>query len=76
MPPSFSDGRLAGGFAKSDGVSQGALIVLYAGDLEAMEASVKSAGAVIVKPIFSFPGGRRLHFTDPNGNQLGVWLDR
>ncbi|MGK4431959.1 VOC family protein, partial [Yersinia enterocolitica] len=23
--------------------------------------------------IFAFPGGRRFHFTDPDGYQLAVW---
>ncbi|MER9837863.1 hypothetical protein NKJ28_23195 [Mesorhizobium sp. M0145] len=27
----------------------------------------------IVKPIFSFPGGRRFHFVDPAGNEMAVW---
>jgi len=31
------------------------------------------AGGSIIKPIFSFPGGRRFHFTDPNGNEFAVW---
>ncbi|HML17917.1 MAG TPA: hypothetical protein VK419_12875 [Bryobacteraceae bacterium] len=35
-----------------------------------------SAGAVIVKSIFSFPGGRRFHFTDLSGNELAVWSDK
>jgi predicted enzyme related to lactoylglutathione lyase len=48
------------------------LPVLYARDLEAMEAKVKAAGGRIVQPIFSFPGGRRFHFTDPSGNELAV----
>jgi hypothetical protein len=69
----FSDGRLAGGFTTAIPVAQGALTVIYAEDLEAMESKVKSAGAAIVKPIFPFPGGRRFHFTDPNGNELAVW---
>jgi predicted enzyme related to lactoylglutathione lyase len=38
-----------------------------------MEARVRKAGGKIVKPIFSFPGGRRFHFTDPSGNELAVW---
>ena len=25
--------------------------------------------------IFSFPGGRRFHFTDPNNNEFAVWSD-
>ena len=50
-------------------------MILYAHDLEAMLAKVEAAGGVIVKPIFSFPGGRRFHFTDPSGNELGVWSE-
>lgn len=49
------------------------LVILYAHDLEAMESKVKSAGGTITRPIFSFPGGRRFHFTDPSGNELAVW---
>ena len=41
-------------------------------DLEAAEASVKAAGGVITLPIFAFPGGRRFHFRDPAGHELGV----
>jgi len=73
---SFSDGRLAGGFAKAAKVERGgALIVVYAADLAGAESNVKAAGGMIVKPIFSFPGGRRFHFTDPNGNELAVWSE-
>ncbi len=74
---SFVDGRLAGGFWKAPSVNGGGpLVVIYASDLEAMEARLKSAGARIVKPAFSFPGGRRFHFADPNGNELSVWSDK
>lgn len=73
---SFEDGRLTGGLTKRDTVGQGgALIVIYANDLEAMEARVRGAGGQIVKPIFSFPGGRRFQFTDPSGNELAVWSE-
>jgi len=51
------------------------LPVLYAEDLEETLASVENAGGEIVKPIFSFPGGRRFHFKDPAGNELAVWGD-
>ena len=54
----------------------GPLVVIYAADLEAMEQRVTQAGGRIVKPIFSFPGGRRFHFTDPSGNELAVWSDK
>lgn len=74
---SFHDGRLGGGFTiDAAPVPGGALVVIYAENLEAMEAKVKTAGAAIVKEIFSFPGGRRFHFRDPNGNELAVWSDR
>jgi predicted enzyme related to lactoylglutathione lyase len=33
------------------------------------------AGGEIIRPIFSFPGGRRFHFIDPNGNEFAVWSD-
>ena len=73
---SFADGRLTGGFQtgaqKADG---GPLVVIYAVDLESMERRVREAGGTIVRPIFSFPGGRRFHFTDPGGNELAVWSD-
>ncbi len=48
------------------------LAVISVGDLEAALAAVERAGARITKPIFAFPGGRRFHFTDPNGNELAV----
>jgi predicted enzyme related to lactoylglutathione lyase len=75
---SFADGRLAGGFSKVDEVTKGGgvLVVIYAVDLEAVEVAVRAHGGEIVKEIFSFPGGRRFHFTDPSGNELAVWSDR
>ena len=74
---SFEDGRLAGGFWKADEVTGGGpLVVIYAVDLAGMEAEVRAEGGRIVKEIFSFPGGRRFHFTDPSGNELAVWSDK
>jgi predicted enzyme related to lactoylglutathione lyase len=66
-----------GGFA-SDPESAPAkpLVVLYAQDLEAMEAKVHAAGGQVTRPIFAFPGGRRFHFQDPSGNELAVWSER
>jgi predicted enzyme related to lactoylglutathione lyase len=49
------------------------MVVLYAHQLEAMMEKVRRAGGVVTRPIFSFPGGRRFHFRDPSGNELGVW---
>ncbi|MET1079435.1 MAG: VOC family protein [Pseudomonas sp.] len=70
---SFSDGRLEGGFTTDSPVGQGALIVLYASDLEACLERVRAAGGQILQAIFSFPGGRRFEFADPSGNRLAVW---
>jgi predicted enzyme related to lactoylglutathione lyase len=76
----FNDGKLNGGFYRSDQASstkQGStLIVLYATSLENTLESVVASGGSIVRPIFSFPGGRRFHFSDPNGNELAVWSDK
>ena len=63
-----------GGFvADQDGAAAKPLVVLYAHDLEAMEAKVRAAGGTIARAIFPFPGGRRFHFRDPSGNELAVW---
>ena len=51
------------------------LVILYATDLEAMLARVRSAGGVITRGVQAFPGGRRFHFRDPAGNELGVWSE-
>lgn len=73
----FEKQGLNGGFFSSELCSRtesgGALIVLFSDDLETTQAGVEAAGGSIVKPIFSFPGGRRFHFTEPGGNELAVW---
>ena len=75
----FSNEGLDGGFFKSDlsaSTENGsALIVFYSKELEETLTKIKAAGGIIIKPIFSFPGGRRFHFGDPNGNEYAVWSD-
>ena len=74
---SFSDGRLSGGFsAAPEAAAGGPLVVLYAADLEGIEAKIKEYGGRIARETFEFPGGRRFHFVDPGGNELAVWSDR
>lgn len=73
---SFEDGRLTGGFHQGDLAPGGALAVIYAVNLEAMKTKIEEAAGTIVKPVFSFPGGRRFHFHDPSGNELAVWSDK
>ncbi|NOZ67479.1 MAG: VOC family protein [Alphaproteobacteria bacterium] len=73
----FSGQGTDGGFYKSDlkasSETGSVLIVLYSENLEETEQAVKAAGGAIIKEIFSFPGGRRFHFTEPSGNELAVW---
>ncbi len=68
-----------GGFFKSSDVATptggGALIVFYSQALEQTQEKIINAGGNIVRDIFSFPGGRRFHFCDPNGNEYAVWSD-
>ena len=76
----FSDEGLDGGFYQSDLVSSAkegaALLVFYSDDLEKTQTKIEKSGGDIVHPIFSFPGGRRFHFSDPNGNEFAVWSDK
>jgi predicted enzyme related to lactoylglutathione lyase len=51
------------------------LIVLYSARLEETQKAVEAAGGKIIEPIFSFPGGRRFHFTDTAGNEYAVWSE-
>ena len=44
------------------------------GDAEIAEVA-EASGRIIAKPIFEFPGGRRCHFTDPDGYELEVWSE-
>ena len=75
----FANEGLDGGFFKSDKVvstqSGSALIVFYSKELELTLEKIERAGGSIIKPIFTFPGGRRFHFADPNGNEYAVWSD-
>lgn len=70
----FSDGGMTGGFAVGEPVRPGgALIVLFAHDLAAVQQRIEAAGGRISRPVFAFPGGRRFHFLDPDGHELAVW---
>jgi len=76
----FSNAGIDGGFFTSDQVvstQQGsALVVFYSEHLEQTQSKIEQAGGSILQEIFSFPGGRRFHFADPNGNEYAVWSDK
>ena len=72
----FADAGMDGGI---DGTGQaaagGALVILKTDDLEGAKARVESSGGVVTKAIFAFPGGRRFHFREPGGVEMGVWSE-
>ncbi len=53
-----------------------AFVVMYADHLEQKKQDVIDAGGKVTQDIFSFPGGRRFHFCDLNGNEYAVWCDK
>ena len=73
----FHGAGLEGGIYRADMASRsadgGALIVFYSRDLEASEALVLSHGASSIKPVFDCPGGCRLQFVEPTGNEFAFW---
>ena len=67
------DGEVGGLNPEGTPGSGGALVLLYSDDLDASVDSVRQAGGEISRDPYAFPGGRRFHFRDPAGNELGVW---
>ena len=77
----FHNAGLDGGFYSADKQSSSketgaALIVFYSNNIEDTQEKISQAGGKIIEPIFSFPGGRRFHFTEPSGNEFAVWSDK
>lgn len=76
----FSGAGIDGGFVRSSQTARsdsgGVLIVFYSTDLEDTRKRILQLGGTIIRPEFAFPGGRRFHFGDPNGNEYAVWSDR
>lgn len=75
----FEDGRIAGGFFRTEKVSLtadgGALPVIYSDRLEATRERALELGATITRDTFPFPGGRRFQFTEPGGSEFSVWSE-
>lgn len=71
----FTGDYVDGGFTPGEPVKGSVLVILYSERLEETKEKVEKAGGKIAKDIFSFPGGRRFHFSDPDGNELAVWSD-
>jgi predicted enzyme related to lactoylglutathione lyase len=67
------DGEVGGINPAGDPGPGGPLVLLYSDDLDATVEAVKQAGGTVTNGPYEFPGGRRFHFSDPSGNELGVW---
>ena len=67
------EGEVGGLDATRAPVRGGPLVLLWSADLDASVEAVLGAGGEVVEGPDDFPGGRRFHFTDPSGNELGVW---
>lgn len=66
----------AGGLALGTEMRMGGpLVLLYSADLDQTLAAVTAAGGRVVNGPYGFPGGRRFHFQDTSGNELGVWSE-
>ncbi|AWX45587.1 hypothetical protein HME9304_02614 [Flagellimonas maritima] len=73
----FSKSGIEGGFETTEEeITNGVLVVLYHENLKEIKNDIIAEGGKVTLDIFSFPGGRRFHFTDPSGNELAVWSDK
>ncbi|GAA5057302.1 VOC family protein [Erythrobacter westpacificensis] len=52
---------------------KGPLPVVRVNDIAAAVAAVRNAGGTITLDVFDFPGGKRFHFTDPEGQAMAVY---
>ena len=69
----FSDSGTEGGLNGDPAErTKAPLAVIESQNIEETEQSILKAGGKITLPTFSFPGGRRFHFTDPAGNELAI----
>jgi predicted enzyme related to lactoylglutathione lyase len=59
----------------ADGGATMPLTVIYSADLDKTKDLIVKNGGKIIKDTYAFPGGRRFHFTEPNGNELAVWSE-
>ncbi|MCG6857128.1 MAG: VOC family protein [Salaquimonas sp.] len=72
----FADAGIDGGIDGTGERSGGApLVILKTGNLEEAEKRIVAAGGEILRPAYAFPGGRRLHFREPGGNEMAVWSE-
>jgi len=71
----FEGDYVDGGFTVGKPVKGSILVILYSEDIEKTKDKVIKAGGTLSKDTFSFPGGKRFQFTDPDGYELAVWSE-
>jgi predicted enzyme related to lactoylglutathione lyase len=71
----FEGDYIDGGFALGKPVKGSMLVVIFSENIETTKQKIVKAGGIIAKDIFNFPGGKRFHFIDPDGNELAVWSE-
>ncbi len=49
------------------------LVLIESDDAATMQKRVEATGSTITLSLFDYPGGRRFHFLDPSGNEVGVF---
>ena len=67
------DDEVGGLTAAATPSAGGVLVMLWSDDLDTSVRSVQDAGGTVTNGPYDYPGGRRFHFQDPAGNQLGVY---
>lgn len=74
----FLDGGIDGAFYQAKAAfsaSSAPLLVFYSDNLALKQEQIMHHGGQIVRSVFSFPGGRRFHFSCPSGNEYAVWSE-
>lgn len=69
----YGDAEVGGLDAATKPSPGGPLVLLYSEGLDTTAEAIRQAGGEITQGPYNFPGGRRFHFRDPVGNELGVW---
>ena len=72
----LSDAGLDGGVDQAPEKVAATIAIVRTDNLDDAERRVLAAGGTITKPQFDYPGGRRLHFREPGGNEMAVYIAR
>lgn len=68
------DGGVSLGFQADPTEAPGCLVVIEVNDLTTTRATVLAAGGTITVEPFGFPGGTRMHFREPGGNEMAAFV--